>query len=271
MAVEVVSSGEQMLQNFRALVYGPPGHGKTFSCVTASERCPADFTHLLGKDGRNRAPTALDDMLWIAFDSGAIDGFNQQKLSVPMMDLSHVGENLMTGLNDVIDAIKKLVAAGGLRTIVIDTISALDEIALVYWRNKGFEKWDLYGNLRITHMRFAMALKAIRANILFLAHAKAAMEPDDKNKVGQNKIAAAGLPPIYPAITGDSLNHYRRDASFILPLIRAREGGVDGRWFYTTQAKGFEAKTRFLLNEVEPADWRVILGKARNVPLAEGN
>lgn len=262
MAVNIQSSAELTLQNFRALVYGPPGQGKTFSCITASENCPADFTHVIQKLPPRLVEINLADLLWFAFDTGALDGFLEQKLIVPTLDLSKIGGSTFTAaLKEATDIAKAEVGAGRTKTIVVDTVSALDEIALMYYKEKGFEKWDLYGNLKIAHMRFAMALKALPCNVIFLCHAKAQMEAADA--VQANKQKAGGFGSIIPNITGDSLNHYRRDSSFIFPLLKGKENGIEGRWFYPDTQKGFEAKSRFILNPVEPADWRKIIGKVK--------
>lgn len=203
----------------------------------------------------------------MSFDTGALDGFLQQGFHVNVMDLSKIGSTVLISLAEAIAIAEKEVLAGRVKTIVVDTISALDEILTVFFRNKGFEKWDLYGNIKIEHMRFAMAIKRLPCNILFVCHARHKGEFDAKDAAGkaqQEKKNAEGFGNIIPDITGGALNHYRRDASFEFPLMRGVENGINGRWFYPQPIKGFDTKTRLLLEPVIPADWRKVLAAARS-------
>ena len=76
------------------------------------------------------------------------------------------------------------------------------------------------------------------------------------------KQAASGTATIIPQITGAALNHYRRDVSLIFSVSRGMQTGpdkrpVDGFWF-NARHKEFDAKSRLLLPDVLPADWRVV-------------
>ena len=253
--MEVTLSDSSPFEYIRALVYGPPGAGKTFSSLTLSDAVPADFG-AKGKPvlGRNPAVT-LSDMLWLSFDSGATEGMKQQGLRVNEIKLSQEGDKLLAALKEA-PALAKGLVDKGVKTVVIDTVTALDEMLVTYWRNKGLEKWDLFGAVKVGHYKFAMDVKSLKANVLFLCHAKALMEPADATQ--QNKITAAGFAKIVPDITGGALNHYRRDSSFILPCTVGKENNEDGRWFYTASNKGYEAKSRYVLPPVIEADWRKI-------------
>lgn len=242
----------------RALVYGPPGAGKTFSALTFSAQCPADFA-AKGKPVLKRSPPVeMGDMLWLSFDSGATEGMKQQGLKVRELELSQEGATLLSAMKDAGAAAAKSVNEG-VTTVVVDTITGLDEMLTTYWRNKGLEKWDLYGAVKISHYKFAMEIKALKANVVFLCHAKALMDPADATQA--NKIQAAGFAKIVPDITGGALNHYRRDSSFVFPCIKGKENNEEGHWFYTENAKGFEAKSRFVLPPVVEADWRIVRKK----------
>lgn len=256
MGYTVEDSNAVTLEYIRAVIYGPPGGGKTFSNVSLSAHCPADFTHLPVKVKRD-VEVSLDDMLWLGWDSGALDGFNEQRLKVPLLNLAQAGDDVLNACKDAHSTASKRIAEGKTKIVVVDTLSSLDDMLTVYWRNKGFEKWDLYANIKISHYRFAMAMKSLKAHVLFLCHAKAFMEAQDKAQ--KDKQTAAGLASIGPQITGDALNHYRKDATFIFPLLRTKEGGIDGRYFLTNPKYGFEAKSRFQLDDVVPADWRKIV------------
>lgn len=234
-------------------MYGPPGAGKTFSCLTLSDFCPNDFG---SKPVLNRPPVTLGDMLWLSFDSGATEGFKQQQITVPELRLAQEGDRLLAVIKEAPELALKAITAGHCKTVVVDTITAFDEQLVNYWRNKGLEKWDLFGAVKASHYKFAMAIKALKANVVFIAHAKALMDAADATQTA--KIQAAGYAKIVPDITGGALNHYRRDSSFILPCVAGKENNEDGRWFYTVSTKGYEAKSRYVLPPVVAADWRKI-------------
>lgn len=251
--IEISLSNSTAFEYIRALVYGPPGAGKTFSTLTLSDAVPADFG---SKPVLNRAPVTLEDMLWLSFDSGATEGLKQQGLIVPELRLAQEGDRLLAVIKEAPELAAKAIATKGTKTVVVDTITAFDEQLVNYWRTKGLEKWDLFGAVKSSHYKFAMAIKALKANVVFIAHAKALMDAADATQSA--KIQAAGYAKIVPDITGGALNHYRRDSSFILPCVAGRENNEDGRWFYTQSTKGYEAKSRYVLPPVVPADWRKI-------------
>lgn len=194
-------------------------------------------------------------MLWLSFDSGATEGMKQQGIRVKELKLSQEGDKLLDALRDAPALARKAVEAGT-KSVVVDTITALDEMLVTYHRNKGLEKWDLYGAVKVSHYKFAMALKGLKANVVFLCHAKALMDAADATQ--QAKIQASGFAKIVPDITGGALNHYRRDSSFIFPCVSGKENNEEGRWFYTSSQKGYEAKSRYVLPPVVGADWRLI-------------
>jgi hypothetical protein len=204
----------------------------------------------------NRAPVTLTDMLWLSFDSGATEGFKQQGMTVPELRLAQEGDQLLKVIAEAPMLAKKAIETAGVKTVVVDTITAFDEQLVNYWRQKGLEKWDLFGAVKASHYKFAMAVKALKAHVVFIAHAKALMDAADATQTA--KIQAAGYAKIVPDITGGALNHYRRDSSFILPCVAGKENNEEGRWFYSLSSKGYEAKSRYVLPPVVAADWRKI-------------
>lgn len=253
------------MRNIQAMVFAPPGRSKTFSSLTMSAKCPADFSHIVAKAPIKRSPPVkLDDLLWLGFDKGATDGFSQQGIIVPQINLADVEASKFPGeLRDALSIVEAEVKAGRTTTVVVDTVSALDEVLEQYNRSiRGLEKFDLYGAMRLDHMNFARKLKGLSCSVLYLCHAKAVVELEGNSAAIQNMNKtreAAGLTGIIPAITGSSLNHYRRDASFIFPVVRKKLPGETHGFFFQTNSYDFESKSRIQLSNASlPADWRVI-------------
>ncbi len=265
------------LGNVRAIVYGSPGVGKTFSAVTLSEHCPADFSHIRVKTPIKRAQAVtLKDTVWVSFDAGATTGFEEQGIIVPEYPLANVPPlELQKKLDEVAKELGESVRAGITKLIVIDTLSAFNEMLLYRQQSiNNLDKFNLYAAVLADHKRFLGPFKALQCHILVHAHARAMMETDDVNAL--RRIKAAGGGTIHADVTGQSLNLYRRDATFILPVMRqvrlvpdpaapGKNLSVDGHWFYTKHAD-FECKTKIQLPEVIPADWRQVMKAAAVAP-----
>jgi hypothetical protein len=256
----LTTSDALTLTAFRAMVFGPPGVGKTFSSLTISEKLPATFSHIKkAAAAPPPAATILDDLLWIGLDEGATDGFRQAGFSVPLIDLSKMAPKEMdleiTAAQKIVEA---QAASGKTKTLVIDTVSKLDEMLFYkHYTLGGLRKFELYDAMRVGHKNFVMPFKALKVNILYLCHAKSLMEGVDANQ--QRARTASGAANIVPAITGSSLNHYRGDASFIFSVGRKKLPGTEGfaHLFYTSH-RDFEGKSRLALPEEMPADWREV-------------
>lgn len=263
-----------MANHIRAIVYGPPGHLKTASSVTMSEKCPADWTHLRLTTPPQREEVALDDMLWIGFDSQALLGFKQLKVTAPIIDLSTATlATLSAELKATPTLVADRVAKGLTKTVVVDTVSALDTMVNVGHADAGLEKFDLFREVLFSHQRFQAALKKIPCNILFLCHSKAVFEvggtSESSMKQAENqakKVQATGTGSIIPSITGQGLELYRRDVSLIFSVskgIRLEDDGAgkkvqkDGFWFHPRH-KEFDTKARLILPDILPADWRTV-------------
>jgi hypothetical protein len=260
MPVTIQMSDDITLDSFRALVYGPTGIGKTVSSLTMSMKLPAAFSHI-SKPGvpAPAVPVALDDTLWIGLDEGAINGFRQLGVKVPILDLSLMKvaefDAEVKAAQDA--AVKWLGVGGASKTIVIDTISKLDDL-LFYKHHQlgGLRKFDLYDAMRVGHKKFAAPFKELKANIIYLAHAKPVFDSGDANQIRGKK--ASGGAVITPRITGQSLDYYRADATFIFPIVREKDAsGGDGHYFLTKD-RDFECKSRLKLADKIPADWREV-------------
>lgn len=261
----LVDSAEGTLKNFHAIISGSPGHGKTYSTITLSEHCPADFSHLVKPSyAKREVPINLADNLYWTFDKGALDGFKGQGFSAPQLDAATLPKevDILVELNKGFDIVAKEVAAGRCRNLIIDTVSALNEKFESYWKKKGEKGWDLYGAVAASHSSFAYNVKTLSCNVFFLCHLKALKDGTDATAGELNKQRAAGLATIVPDITGKSLNNYRKDASFILPTLREKQQGVEGRFYLTAPIRGYDAKSRIVLGAQIPADWRLIRAEA---------
>ena len=262
----ITSSLDTTLSAIRALVYAPPGYGKTFSSLTMSEQCPAWLTHERPKTLVKRDPVELTDMLWVAFDKGATDGFKQQGISVPLIDLSAEGPETIAAAAAAAVKLAKARADEGLtKVVVIDTVTALDEMLVGYNSVvRGLEKLDLYGALKQDHIRIALPFGQLKCHVLFLCHAKAKTEMGGSSATAQmvatnqrRAAAASGSGDIMPAITGGALNLYRRNVSFEFSQLKETAGGVV-RNFFLTEHHEQETKSRTVLPAKVPADWRVV-------------
>lgn len=272
----VQMSSEAPGQGFkRALVYGAPGSTKTASSVTMSVHCPADWTHVRLTELPKRELVSLSDMLWLGFDGQALYGFKQLGVSAPIIDLSTVpSTQLFTKLNEALKDVEAEVTAGRTKTVVVDTVSALDGAMQIALMDQGIASdgntMTLFGELARKHGRFAATLRRLPVNILFLAHARSAAETTPQGNsagamtaatIATKKKDAAGTGEITAEITGKSLNMYRGDGSFV---INCRRGSrpvngkpVQGFWFHMNDQR-FDTKSRLILPDVLPADWREV-------------
>ena len=258
----LTDSAAGTLKNFHAIITGAPGHGKTFSTITLSEHCPADFRTIVRDVPKPKQDVRINlaDNLYWTFDKGALDGFRGQGYSAPQIDASTLPKtvDLLGELNKGFDLVAAEVAKGKTKNLIIDTVSALNEKFEAYWKLKGEKGWDLFGAVAASHSSFAYNVRSLGCNVFFLCHLKALKDGADMNPGELNRTRAAGLAVIVPDITGKSLNNYRKDASFILPTLREKQQGVEGRFYITAPIRGYDAKSRIELPPVIPADWRVI-------------
>lgn len=259
-------------QYLRALVYGPPGTTKSASSVTVSDFCPPDWTHKRLTETPKRDLVSLADMLWLPFDAQATYGFRQLGVSVPVLEFPNIYlGNHQTVIQGIIKECEAAVAAGT-KTIVADTISTLDTNLVESIRAKGFEKLDLWSELKIWHTRLQKGLDRLPCNILYLCHAKAAAETETSStsdaaikmaEVAAKKQKASGIKEIVPQISGSSLNLYRGNVSHVFYATRAKRADAPGQppsdgFYFASDAKEFDTKSRLILPTLLPANWRVV-------------
>lgn len=268
-----LTDSDTNIQHLRGLVFAPPDRSKTFSSATVSDKAPAWLTNVRPRKLAHHDPITLDDLLWIAFDSGATVGMKQQGLKVPQFDLSHIDMTKWDAENiELQRKIKERVLGGQTKVVIIDTVSAFDE--MVQYRAeviKGLVKFDKWGDVLTTHQKFAMPLKALPCHVIFLCHAKALVEVGGNSdaSANQRKVRqAAGISGIIPAISGQSLNHYLRGCTFVFSVTKERRGGETSYWF-NTEHDLFETKSRLILPDKFPADWREVRRVLEAGPIKE--
>lgn len=270
-----VSTSNAITQQVKALVHAPPGWSKTFSSLTLSDKCPVDLNHQSRKMVIKREPPVLlDDLLWLAFDSAATIGFEQQGIRVPVIDLSGImTKDFETDLATIPEHVKKAsmtLAPGRRLKVIADTITRLDTMNVTFHRkHRGLTGHDLWGAVAKTHADFIFGLMSLPVDCYFLCHSKALMEQTDTSVATANTRRsrdAGGLSGVIPQISGSSLNFYRGEATFIFTTSKRLLPGTEGSEFYFVADDPIkEVKGRLkLLNDKKeaqrevPADWRVV-------------
>lgn len=266
----VQSSLEQTAKNLRILLLGAPKGGKTVMLASLSEFFPetvpaATMTHL--KDG-----------LIIQFDSGGCDSLAPLNLSVPCIDLSRCTDeaSLIQGYNNAALILKKRVESGETTWAAVDGLSTFDKMLKNTLMSR-LEKWPLYDAMLGHHMKFFQKLQALAIDLAFACHAKGLGTLDDKldEGAGRARREASALPggaTIAADITGQALSYYRGQMSLILPVIATKAGknAKTDYAVYPNGMNGFEAGTRFPLNDKEPPNLNKLLRKIRGLNNKQG-
>lgn len=254
------------VEDYRGIIIGPPGVGKTFACMTASK--------YWGKPGK------LKDMLHVAFDTNPGAGLGEQGYVVPTLNVRKLLSSgrcktvldVMTVLSSECRAF--IESNSDKVTVVIDTLSALDKMLVEYWeRNCPITKsgnrdtMQMWVLLRNTHLRFYRDMNLLNANVIMCCHAKAVVEAEGKMGEEQAKrIRATGLTDITLDITGGALQLYTGDPSFIFWMTCKKVGPKKyERKFKTVEFGGAIAKNRWQksLEEEEEADLGKVIEKVR--------
>jgi hypothetical protein len=249
----VRDSKDTVLERFRLVLVGPPKEGKTFCAATASEHYPESLPA--------KEMTNLADMFWCQLDNGGLDGFAEQNLSAPHMDLSNVpAPYLIQALQKFQEIAAERVAAGVTKTVVYDSLTALDKLLLAHLM-KDYEKWGLYQAILAKHLQVFQQAKSLQCNVIFVCHGKAVTLPDTPE--AQVKQVASGVTPgtIEMDLSGQVSNFYRQSMSLILPVAEKAAGEyvICPKGF-----KGFAGYSRFAnLAREEPAHLGKLFAKIR--------
>jgi hypothetical protein len=261
------TSKSMTLATFRAIVYAASDKSKTFSSLTLSEKCPPSFSNLRPKVlVKPTTPILLDDLMFICFDQGALDGLAQQGIEVPAVDMSIIDPiKLPQELKDLYKLVGDKVAAKKTKYVIVDTLTALDK-KLGYYQQyvRGLSNpQDYYKALGNDHLGFHQNMSRLACPVIYLCHAKAPIDMQDAKQAQRKK--ALGQGDVFPDITGGALTAYKGDATFIFHVQMERSNEGDRFFFHQLGSAQADGKSRLLLTgsdgkvlEKLPADWRSV-------------
>jgi hypothetical protein len=244
------TSKSMTLATFRAIVYAASDKSKTFSSLTLSEKCPPSFSNLRPKVlVKPTTPILLDDLMFICFDQGALDGLAQQGIEVPAVDMSIIDPiKLPQELKDLYKLVGDKVAAKKTKYVIVDTLS---------------NPQDYYKALGNDHLGFHQNMSRLACPVIYLCHAKAPIDMQDAKQAQRKK--ALGQGDVFPDITGGALTAYKGDATFIFHVQMERSNEGDRFFFHQLGSAQADGKSRLLLTgsdgkvlEKLPADWRSV-------------
>lgn len=266
----------------RAMILGPPKHGKTTMAATMSK----DYVDGEVPDGGN---IVLSDILWVPWDHGALDGLRERGMTAEVVNANlsaFTGQQLVNASTDVPAECKKWVAEKRKEfgpdadlTVVYDTGSTFAGMLESHFEQKpngetrdGREKWGLVFN---QHKRMFSNMNRLDAHVLFLFHTKAISVMGKEAEVAEAKKvkAATSVPGTFAVetdIAGKAKKFYINNMSLIFPLIAKTEKNKKPadwkRVIYPFGTQDIEGASRFVLrlDQEEKADFRVILPKLRN-------
>jgi hypothetical protein len=288
----VFSSSETANENPRILIYGPPGHGKTFFACSLSAFWPQ------GPLTRSEKRIELTDICYVGFDDNALSGLLQFNITCPylidvprLMGKRRQGEerahasSIHDAIKVIVNGVNHAVYTKGCKAVVFDTISTFDKALVSYWGDiegndnapkTGGDKLDSRGVYRCvltSHQLFHQAIRKLPVPILFLCHAKSIKEEVQPNQTSVAKKKATFTPgamnaEVIPSITGQGFGSYVDNCDIVGPIKTVTEpGGKQIRKFLPGGDSQFLGKNRFqeTLKNEEIADMRAILKKIQSI------
>jgi hypothetical protein len=247
------------------VVHGPIGSGKTFLAGTMSQ---------YHTSYPEKKWTHYKDMLWIPFDSGATDGFQHNNVDIDCVPVDDIlaGKEPMPGfdarhgsivsfLSALNKVLYKLVQDSGYKTLVVDTVSTLNDDTVTYLDGQTDDTWTLYRRNLAINKKFSMALRATGVTIIYLCHSTAPnKEATDKNK----EVLMAGATEFVPDVPGKAAGHLKRHASVQIFVTRIVDPKTrESTRFIELASKKGEGKNRFegLLPAKSPPNLRPLIAK----------
>lgn len=225
------------------VTHGPVKNGKSFFAGSASKFWPDDLStrsrDIIGVGPWNDLqPLVLADMLWISYDLGATDGFEQYKIEVPTVNVREMVADLTApkAIREVSALVRSYTKDHPeCRWIVEDTASAKDRALLEFFQrpenqeytNGGkIDKYAPFTKLKAAHIGSHSELRNTNRRVHYLCHSKAMSEATTPQQ--ENVDATMELPGshgVEPEITGQSLKTYLGDASLIGVCFATRRPG----------------------------------------------
>lgn len=273
-------------QPLHIIAFGPPGRSKTELSISLSDHCPANFTNLIvkGADRIQKVPVELSDLLMVTFEPSATIGWAQRNITAPDLDMSALdpyaypsanAKGFFDNFRDAHKLIADRVKSGATKYVVSDGPTFLDGLiqeATAYFHPR-LEGPQFWGQVQQYHRDWVLPLMRIPAAItLHILHADSKpAEMGGKSEAAQANLEAQalkrkawGVGDISPKLSGGAKAVYRSVASLILYVDRGTQmvngKAADGYWMQAEAAQ-YDAKTRFELDAVLPADMRVVKAK----------
>lgn len=247
------------------VAHGPPASGKTRFAATASEQFPLKTGEKVVK---------LEDIVYVTFDQGALDGLKVEKLDVPFINaramIAEMGA--VKGTFAALDLLDHfLTTVTGVKFVVIDTISEMSELWHEGIGRSVDDKWAVYRQMGENHTRFHAQVNKVCTprgiQPIYLSHSKARVpspeQTDQQKKSGQAEKLPGGN-DIGLDIDGQGRGTYTRNASLIFAVRCVQIPGKEPT--YEVLPRGgynFEGKDRLarVLSPSEPSNLKSIFLK----------
>lgn len=251
-------------------IMGPPGAGKTISAARISELFPHERLKLRGASLQELPIVTLEDTLHLAFDLGAGSGLQSFRIEVPTLDMRAVCDKYQPvfAWQKVAELLGKAKQRyPGVKHIIVDTISALDDVMVAWWHQNmpassggKDDTQQMWTGLAAghTHWREAFtraAMAEFGTRPIILSHAVPKFKgAGDRGVVAAAKMEAENVNEgdMIPAITGKSGGAWIKHADMVLwcdfedALTGPLAGKPEGRGYYFYgHKKGVATKNRF--------------------------
>lgn len=239
------------------IAHGPPASGKTRFFATVSEHFP---------EKTGEVWVMLDDVFFLTFDKGALDGLKVEKLEVHSFDV-RAAIAALGAVKGTFDALKflgdYLKRNPQIKYVVTDTISEMAELWQEHFGRNQDDKWAVFRHLGETHTRFKAELNKVvtptGVQSFFASHSKARVINADSSDAQKKAAIAEKLPggnDIGLDIDGQGRGTYTRNASLIFAAQCKQMPGKEPIYVVMPRGgNGFEGKdrlARILKQEEEP-------------------
>lgn len=225
-------------------LYGPPGHGKTVAAASAARNFPQTIP--------NKGPIVkLEGILFLQADRGGTDSLRSLGLAADVINISKY--TTVHSIRQIINAAAEYVKTNGIETLIIDTLSSLDNALLADLTPKfdSGKKFGLYQTLLAEHLDTLRTLRSLPCNVVFLCHskAKATFKEGEFAEAAQVKELATETPGEFSVrmdLNGKMHEHIMAQCSIVIPTIAEKIGNREPDYcLYPNGYSGFQAKTRY--------------------------